>query len=314
MALLRTLRAPFLSRVATVIGILLLAACAPSVRPGGLPPPPASPGRVSGHVRDPSGAPLAGAIVSLISRRLGQDLMAVTDADGAFEFPAVPPSRDWRLHAEDSAFQAPEDRHVVVKAGIGLALDMRMARLPELRRFRRDAAGRIVHGRNAPEVPGSWQEISGDDLFTFCLPPEFSEVGGRGQDPWVKDFEGPGLYVAFRFGYTFGPYSCEDMARCRERLVAVGGRAAQLLTYEDPKPPDEAQIFRGRIRSGHGQRRCHLLLLGLLQRPGRNEDRRADHPEHPFPLRWGRPAHLWESRRGRAGGSLPGAGSRLVWR
>lgn len=271
MSLLRYLPAATICSTALAFGLLLSMGCAPGARPGGAPPPPAALGRVSGQVRDPSGAPLPGAIVTLTSRRRGQNLVAVADARGAYDFPAVPPSRDWRLHAEDMAFQAPEDRHVRVESGASVAVDMTMGRLPELRRFRRDSEGRIVHGRGNPEVPAGWQEVSGDDLFTFLLPPGFSEVGGRGQDPWVKDFEGPGLYVAFRFGYTFGPYSCEDMARCRERLVTVGGRAAQLLTYQDPKPPDELAHFEGVFVPDTGNDGATLSFWAFCKGPGEIE-------------------------------------------
>jgi Carboxypeptidase regulatory-like domain len=50
-------------------------------------------GSVSGTVKDPSGAVIPGATVTLMNTALGNQLLAVTDGQGGYAFPNVPVGR-----------------------------------------------------------------------------------------------------------------------------------------------------------------------------------------------------------------------------
>jgi outer membrane receptor protein involved in Fe transport len=72
------------------VSLLRLVACALVLSTAGPPPASAGPGRVSGRVVDPTGAPVAGALVALLSPLGAIAATARTDVGGAFQLDAVP--------------------------------------------------------------------------------------------------------------------------------------------------------------------------------------------------------------------------------
>ena len=79
-------------------------------------------GSISGHVADPSGAPLPGATVEATSPNLQGVRTAVTDSAGAFRFPAVAPGA-YRVRAALGGFRAVE-KTATVSLGATATVDL----------------------------------------------------------------------------------------------------------------------------------------------------------------------------------------------
>jgi hypothetical protein len=73
-------------------------------------------GIITGEVTDPSGAPVAGAAVTLTDTERGTSLKTQTNADGIYNFPQLPIAT-YQLRVEANGFQA------AVRAGVALALN-----------------------------------------------------------------------------------------------------------------------------------------------------------------------------------------------
>ncbi len=71
-----------------------------------------SPGRLEGVVKDEKGAPVAGAMVSALG---AANVFAVTDLDGRFAFPTLPPG-PYLVRAHGSGFGAPRPQTIEVRA------------------------------------------------------------------------------------------------------------------------------------------------------------------------------------------------------
>jgi len=112
-------------------------------------------------------------------------------------------------------------------------------------RFKPGPDGAPVLPKKLAVLPAGWRVEWVGDVAAFAMPQSWKEVGDEGQDPWARDFEGDGVAFAYRFGYSYGPFSCPPKTRCRERIVVVDGKEAQLMSYEDGDFPDGPRFFMG---------------------------------------------------------------------
>src|SRR5207247_2492635 len=82
-------------------------------------------GIIEGAVADESGAVLPGATVMLKNTETGVERTGVTDAEGRYRFPALPPG-DYTVRVDLSGFASQELRHVVITIGLDVQHDFRL--------------------------------------------------------------------------------------------------------------------------------------------------------------------------------------------
>src|SRR5229473_262201 len=77
---------------------------------------------ITGHVRDPQGASLPGATVTLYARERSFRLSTTTDSTGTYRFERLAPG-EYLVEAEAEGFASASARQVVVERGQGTTLD-----------------------------------------------------------------------------------------------------------------------------------------------------------------------------------------------
>jgi len=136
-------------------------------------------GEIWGIVTDPEGKPLPGVTVTVESVLIGKRT-AVTDVDGRYRFPNLPPGRDYRVRFTLQGFQPVVREEVEVRVGVSTQVNAQMAP---------GAVGEVVVRGAAPVV-----DVKSTRVSTNLTRDVLQNVPSA-RDPWVMMEMAPGIIV-----------------------------------------------------------------------------------------------------------------------
>lgn len=94
-------------------------------------------------------------------------------------------------------------------------------------------------------VPAEWQSVTVANRFGMRLPVDVKEQAVQGVDSLVRSYRGAGLALDCDYGWYSDPLKYADKAKFERKEVAVGGKNAVLVTFEEEKADDGFPLRAG---------------------------------------------------------------------